>query len=825
MAPLRLLNQPDYRMIRKYVLPLAHLLTALLCSVLVFANDDFDNDNGAIKGKVTTQDGSAAAAVSVQLKGTKKAATTDEDGYFVVKNVKPGTYELLISLVGYEPLTQTVTVEENKTTAVIMQLGLSKAQLQEVTVTTARNKFTSSKSDYVAKMPLKNLENPQVYTTITKELLADQLVFSVDDALRNAPGLQKMWEATGRGGDGGAYYNARGFIVQSQLRNGIAGNVTSRIDAANLESVEVIKGPSATLFGSTLTSYGGLINRVTKKPYEKFGGEIAYSNGSYGFNRVSADINTPLDSARKVLLRVNGAYNYEGSFQDNGFDKMYSIAPSLTYKVNDQLSFNFDAEFYQGKNTGKQIIFFYYPTSQLNATNPAELGIDYKRSYSSNSIYQTSQNTNFFAQMNYKFSGKWVSQTNFTSTHSFSDGPYPYYYVMPNSVALNDPAATGADYLVRADQSTASSSLNVLEIQQNFMGNFNIGALKNRVVLGLDYFHQHSDQLFYGLDFDTIPKNGSIPTYGHFSGDKLDSALRGGKPWSFPYRYNTNTYSAYVSDVINVTDNLMALAAVRVDHFYNQGSYDETTAIYSGSYKQTAFSPKFGLVFQPVHNKLSLFANYQNSFTNKTGTDYAGKTFKPEHANQVEGGVKTDLFGGKLTGTLSYYYIKVKDVVRTYAANPLYNIQDGTQESKGVEAEIIASPFAGMNIVAGYAYNDSKYTRADADVQGRRPGTAMSPTTVNLWLSYKLPQGSLKGLGFGFGGNYASSNKVINSASMGVFTLPSYTVLNATIFYDQPKFRIGLKADNLTNKEYWIGYSTMNPQKLRSVAGSIAFKF
>ena len=82
-----------------------------------------------------------------------------------------------------------------------------------------------------------------------------------------------------------------------------------------------------------------------------------------------------------------------------------------------------------------------------------------------------------------------------------------------------------------------------------------------------------------------------------------------------------------------------------------------------------------------------------------------------------------------------------------------------------------------------------------------------------------------KGLGFGFGGNYASDNKISNSISYGVFTLPEFVVLNATVFFDQPKYRIGFKVDNLTNKEYWIGYTTMNPQKLRSVMGSISFKF
>ncbi|MFD2144597.1 TonB-dependent receptor plug domain-containing protein [Mucilaginibacter antarcticus] len=73
-----------------------------------------------------------------------------------------------------------------------------------------------------------------------------------------------MWDATGRAGDGGGYFTLRGFPTQTRLRNGVSGLVTSTVDAVNIEKVEVIKGPSATLFGSTLTSFGGLINRVTK---------------------------------------------------------------------------------------------------------------------------------------------------------------------------------------------------------------------------------------------------------------------------------------------------------------------------------------------------------------------------------------------------------------------------------------------------------------------------------------------------------------------------------------------------------------------------------
>ena len=795
----------------------------IFVSVTVFA-DDPKEATGIIKGKLTTSDGKPAASVTVQLKGTKKYTTTNDDGTFTLRS-QPGEYTIQVSLVGYETVTQNVTVEDNKAVNIFLQLKVSEQQLNEVVVSSKRNKYIKDISDYVAKIPLKKLENSQVYTTITKELLNDQMIFTVDDATKNTSGLQKMWEATGRGGDGGAYYNSRGFILQSQLRNGVAGNVTSKIDVANIESIEVIKGPSATLFGSALTSYGGLINRITKKPYANFGGEVSYAAGSYGYSRIATDINTPIDAAKNILLRVNAAYNYEGSFQDNGFEKGYIIAPSLSYKVNDKLSFLFDAELYGGSNSSKQIIFFYYPASQLAASRADELGIDYKRSYSSNDIYQTSKSNNFFGQMNYKLSDKWISQTNFASTYSFSDGPYAYFYLLPNT---NRP---GADSMVRADQSTENSQIQVTEIQQNFIGDFSVANFRNRLVAGLDYFTQNSNQFFYGANFDVIPKNGDIPTYSSFNRDNLNAVLQNKEAvWTWPYEFKTNTYSAYVSDVINITHKLIAMAALRLDHFDNKGKFDETTGKYNGAYKQTTLSPKFGVVYQVVRDRVSLFSNYQNGFTNEQGTDYNGNAFKPEHANQLEGGVKVNAFNGRLSTSLSYYDIQVKDIIRTYTgtnpdpSNPNPQIQDGTQVSKGFEAEIITNPLRGLNIVAGFAYNYSKLINADEDVKGRRPATAMSPYAANVWISYHL-QGALKGLGFGLGGNYASDNKILNSNYYGEFILPAYTVLNAVVFYDHAKFRAGIKVNNFTNKEYWIGYTTMNPQKLRSIVGNIAFKF
>ncbi|SMB85465.1 TonB-dependent siderophore receptor [Hymenobacter roseosalivarius DSM 11622] len=791
----------------------------------------------AIRGRVTTSDGSPAEAVTVGLKDRGQGTITNSQGEYVLDRMRTGTYTLVVSALGLKPAEKMVTVTDGQSATLDFVLTENAQQLQEVVVSGARvNKFARKQSDYAAKMPLQNLENPQVYNTVGKELLTEQLVFTVDEALRNAPGVQRMWEATGRAGDGGSYYNTRGYIVQSQLRNGLAGNVSGNVDAVNLEKVEIIKGPSATLYGSALTSYGGLINRVTKKPYETFGGEVAAAAGSYGFHRLSADVNTPLNTAKTLAFRLNTAYQYEDNFQGQGFNRNLTIAPSLSFRPTERLTINLDAELYRGRNVGKQIIFFYFPAPQLGASRADELSLDYKNSYRGNGLEQTSRSTNFFGQVNYRLSSAFTSSTNFSASRSFSEGFGSYFYLVPDAVATNNPnAAPGGNFLARADQSTRDSYEQVVEVQQLFNGDFQLGRLRNRVVLGLDFLRIDSNQNFFGSQLDVVPLNQPGFDYGQFNGTTMAALYAAGPPdFTYPITTKINTYSAFASEVLNLTDHLSVLAALRVDRFENQGGRVGSEV---PVYNQTALSPKFGVVFQPIKDKVSLFANYQNSFNNR-GSYLAYDVALPdsttqrvaelEQANQWEGGVKVDALEGKLTATLSYYDIRVQNLLRAdprpEAAARFAQTQDGTQRSRGLEFDLVANPFQGFNAVAGFTYNDSRLERATALDTGRRPATASSPYLANLWLSYRLPETALKGFGLGLGGNYASDNKIQNTTA-SVFVLPAYTVLNAAVFYDQPKIRISAKVDNLTNERYWIGYTTMNPQKLRSFVGSVAYKF
>jgi iron complex outermembrane recepter protein len=779
---------------------------------------------GTIQGTVKTSDGQPAEFISVTIRGTERGTTSDEQGRFTLRNVRTGPQTVVATAVGIETTEVTLEIKPglNRLDLVITA---SEEQLKEVIITARRiNPLKTKRSESVAKMPLENLENPQVYTTISSALLREQVVTNFSDALKNTSGLDKLWSSTGRPGDGAAYYSLRGFTIQPSLVDGIAGLTNGDLDPSYMERIEVIKGPSGTLFGGALTNFGGLLNIVTKKPVDTVGGELSYTTGSYNLSRLTADVYGPLSKTGNLLGRVNAAYHYQNSWQDAGFRNSFFVAPTLQYQINERSTFNLGGEFYSYEGTNPLMIFL-NRSRQLIARTPGQLNFDYDRSYTSNDITTRVPSVNLHGTHTYRISDSWTMQSNFSRSYRKSNGIYQYVmYVGADDLQLTRYAAL---------QNSASNST---DIQHNFLGDFTIGGMRNRVVIGIDYLNQYTNNsnspyIAYDVLNSGDPRSA---TYTSFTRQGVEARLAASTGATAKNSTNSNVYSVYASDVLNLTDQLIAMASLRVDRFDNKGTYNQATGLTTGRYLQTAVSPKFGLVFQPVKNVVSVFANYMNGFRNVAPVtqplpDVSG-SFKPQQANQIEGGVKVDAFGGRLAFTASYYDITVDNMTRSESVtrnNVVYNItvQDGTQESKGFEFDVVANPFTGFNVVAGFSHNDSKMTRSAANVQGLRPVSAGPEDLANLWMSYTVPKGKLQGFGAGFGGNYASENLITNTTTTGAFTLPSYTVFNATAYYNLRRFRFSVKLDNLSDKQYFKGWTTVEPQQPRSFMANFAFKF
>ncbi|HEY6899427.1 MAG TPA: TonB-dependent receptor, partial [Puia sp.] len=500
----------------------------------------------------------------------------------------------------------------------------------------------------------------------------------------------------------------------------------------------------------------------------------------------------------------------ETSFQDAGFKNDIFVAPSITVRPDAKTTITIEAELQHEKANSFYRLF----ADGSNATgvrSPKDLKIDWKRHWTTDDIAITTGIANLYLRADREISAHWHSQTNYTYLSNNASGANGY-----NSLK------TGNDSLIRNVSWYEYNNYTVTDIQQNFVNDDRIAGHRNRLLVGLEFYSLSNKVASPGnLAFDVLSASRPGAAYGNLNKTALLDRVKG-----VTFQKNRalqNTYSAYVQDVFNITESLIAMASVRVDRFDNRGTYNLNRDTTTGKYAQTAVSPKFGLVWQVVPDRLSLFGNYMNGFQNiapVSQPDGQVSSFRPSRADQWEAGIKVSLAQERLVGSLSYYDIRVKDITRQDVPDrPTYTVQNGMQYSRGIEASVISAPVQGLHIVLGYAYNNSKIEKANPTLDGLRPISAGPGHTGNWWVSYDF----LRGFGIGLGGNYASENKVILSTTSR-YSLPAYTVLGAALSYERKNYRLSAKLDNLTNEEYWVGWSTTIPQMPARFSANLTVK-
>jgi len=774
---------------------LRHIFCSLLLLAISTALFAQQTQKTHLKGQIQTSDGQEAPFVTVVIKDSRLGTVTDTKGQFQLRNIPSGNHILQIRIVGYQPQEFPFEAAEGQTVILpLIKINEDAQALNEVLIKGNLNKFDAKETDYVARMPLANLENPQVYSSVSKELLSDQVVIDYKDALRNVAGIAPNNNPAG--GTGGTI---RGFNATTTVQNGMAVQVYQQ-DMINLERIEVIKGPSGTLFGSSIVGFGGLINQVTKKPFENFKGEVSYTGGSYELSRFTVDINTPINDDKTVLVRVNAAAHNEGTFQTFGHTRMYTFAPSLSYKVDDKLSFIFDAAL---NTTNRSTVAYYQNLNKTSFRNFKDIPVDFKTNLGGENIDAQLTSSNYFTQAKYKISKNWTSLTNIALGSNRIEHSNQIYPQWLTDTTFN---RTISNYGPRIFTS--------VNIQQNFTGEFKIGQLKNRLLAGVDYYQFRSQLRYTNVGtYDVVNIKKPIPAINLEKVNALVAAAANSNNET-----KLMTYSAYISDVINLTHKLIAMLSLRIDRFVNKPTVTNGVAA-TNDYKQTAYSPKLGLVYQVVKDQVSIFGNYMNGFQNVAPVvqpDGTTSVFKPMQANQWEAGIKAETLGGKISGTLSYYDIDMKNA--TYIEEGR-TVQSGSQESKGFEFELVANPVTGLNLIAGYAKNDANIAKSTPELTGKKI-SANPGEYFNFWASYKFSGKILKNLGLGIGGNYVADSyfDVANT-----ITIPSYTAINASLFYDQPKWRFTIKGNNLGNEQYWSNYGIA--QSMRQFSGNVIFKF
>ncbi len=637
-------------------------------------------------------------------------------------------------------------------------------------------------------VPLRDV--PASVQVIPKEVIEDRQVIKLNELADNVSGVEQQGTYGGLASQG---YFIRGFASEFEsLRNGFRdfGFISPR-DVANIDRVEFLKGPASILYGS-ITSPGGVVNTITKKPLSDPFYQINGTIGSYDFYRGTIDLTGPLTENRSALYRLNAAYQNADNFRDFVENESVFVAPSLTVNVGEKTNITFDYEYQKydftfDRGFRPNRVIFNLPISRFLGEP------DDKAETTSNGFTYTLE-SKFGYNDNWKFR-QGLNILNVTSDEQTA-----------RPVSIDEDGRT----LNRAYSVVDQQQRNI-SFQNEISGKFNTGSIKHNVLLGFEIANSRFEYDF--LRGDITPIDIFNPVYG---------ARPENITQDFAEQYGSDTIALYFQNLIELTPNIKFLAGGRfdwADTFYEDKLSDTTF----NETSESEFSPRLGIVYQPS-DSTSVYASWTNSFNpqifSRSRTD---EPFKPETGEQFEVGIKQEFFNRRLSATLAYFDITKKNVLTTDPVDPDFSIQTGEQKSRGVNLDIVGEILPGWKIIGSYAYTDA-FVSEDNDptlVDNRLVGVPYN--SASLWTTYEFQKGSLQGLGLGLGLVYSGERE---ATLLNDIEIPSYVRADASIFYKGNNFNASLNFKNLFDKKYYNpqGFFIV-PAEPFTVLGKISVEF
>jgi iron complex outermembrane receptor protein len=757
---------------------------------------------------------------------------------------------LALTLISFSTYSQSQNLSEydNDTASAINDTVKNKKGeiLNEVIVTKAKE----PKPVTAVRSGLKPMDNPQTVQVIGSEVIEQQQAIRLSEVLKNANGV---YVSSARGGAQESFFS-RGYDMgaNNMFKNGFRYNSGSIPDVSGLEKVEFLKGGSALLFGNVAP--GGILNLVTKTPSFKSGGEVSMQMGSYSYYKPSIDFYGPLN--KSIAFRINGSYENSESFRDVVKNERLYINPSLLFYINPKTQITVQGDYLTADWTpdfgtgiiGKEILdlprnAFYGSLWSNGNTKTASASVLLNHDFNKN--WKLNFNSSF---QNYDRAQKSTAQiSNLDNTDIY---PTPGYWNRGLSQTKN------------LEQ--------ILGNQLSLQGTFNTGSVKHQIFTGADWENSFATAYTFAFNENKVSVNGKIDPSLYdtiYLFDFDPSTQRNDIPNARNtqiVKTDTNRFGAYFQDLISITEKFKVLAGIRWSWQETEVStYKEklTNGVQTVSPEKTvptvaekrldnAFSPKAGLVFQPTKD-VSLFASYSNSFTpNSTSYTYNKQPLEASIIDQFEAGIKTDFLKGLLSTNVTLYQITNDNLVQTAVfmqdgttlnTDTNIKIMSGSTKSKGIEIDITARPIEGLSMIAGYSYNDMRYTETSGAngsfIEGDR--VARTPTTTaNLSFFYTLQSGFLKGVSVGAIGNYIGdriggwNNQYNNDPKYpdGIWyreiPLEGYATVDVSAGYNWKKISLLCKLSNIANELNYTVHEnySVNPIAPRQVMVSLKYK-
>jgi len=648
------------------------------------------------------------------------------------------------------------------------------SELEQITVTGLRPLLDD-------KLP-GDLQNvPQSVTVVSQELMTAEANTRVADALKNVPGITLN---AGEGAARGDTVNLRGFSAFNDFfLDGIRDAAVYTRDIFDIDSVEVIKGPSATLFGRGST--GGAINQVSKAPTLSPLYSVTADLGTNHEYRATTDIDIPLGAATAFRINAMGESS-DVADRDYVHNERWGVAPSLALGMGQDNSVVLAYLHQQENNVPDSGVPFV-------AGRPAPVPREFY--YGLASDRQTTNDDIGTVRFKHEFN----SDISIADTFRYARYEFNYQSNMPN-FGSSVPSATTPldDIFVGRDAPGSSGTQTNLTNQTDLTARFTTGPTTQTLFAGVEFARQTNDLSRYNNPFNQ--NNNWIPETPLLNPDATEP-LPGIQP--ITSQQNTVAHSAamYATDTIGITPYLDFVAGLRFDHFsadYVQYTWT-TGAVLNLDHADNVTSPRAALIFKPTPQQ-SYYLSYGTSFDpSAEALSLTTKTadLGPVKAKTYEAGAKTNWLDGKLVTTAAVFRTEVDNAQTNDPENPTLTVLNGDQRVDGLELGAQGYLTEHLEIIAGYTYLDGKTLSSGTTAFVGKALPNVARNAANLWAEYELTDA----WEIGAGGNWLGARFADSGEAA---TIPGYVVWNAMASYKLSRtVSLQLNVLNLTNKLYY----------------------
>ncbi|OON62057.1 TonB-dependent siderophore receptor [Massilia sp. KIM] len=650
--------------------------------------------------------------------------------------------------------------------------------------------FAPTQAQTAGKAPMRLLETPQSISVVTRELMESRQITNLQQALQTVAGVSPV-NFGRRGVDD---INIRGFrSTESLLIDGLVQSpgMWTRMTPYGYERFEVLKGTASILYGQVQP--GGIVNAISKRPKTQTFNEASIEVGSFGLRTLSGDFNRPMSGDGKSAVRVNAQVSEVKDPTDFVYRKDRWAAPSVSFDLGAKTDLVLFATYSQSEWLRQQGVTPYGtllpnpngPVSLTRFTGEPGFG-----------AYDIEQITVGYT-LEHQFTPDLILRQNVRHETEKGVGNFVANGVLQANRRLQNRTAT-RQYM----------DYDLLATDTSLLSRFSALGVRHQLVAGLD---ARSGTSHLGARSCSLaPLDLYQPVYG------AAAACPANLTSDAPSKLTVT--GLYAQDQIKFGNGWTALIGARHDRSKNDTDNRRTGQRTIEKDDATTFSG--GLVYAITPN-WSVYASRGESFLPVGGVTFAGEQFEPETGQQWETGLKYEGFGGRVTGSLALFDLRRQNVTTADPSHPGFSIQAGEQRARGVEFEAGADLRNGWKLTSSYAFTDTEVTRdSNPEILGK-PLNLTPRHTVALWASYRVPV--FQRVSVGLGARYVSEQK-----GALPFTLPSYTVADASLTYAGKSFRVTAGVKNLFDRQYYdgaINANVVSPSMPRNYAVNATFFF